>query len=242
MDSSVPTQRWEDVEAFLLAEATRDLERYGSEHGLESMRPCVVAYAGDTPLLTAFLRPFPPHGAMTPIIEVLSAAVPLGADRVALSLSGRAWSMHDPLPPVIDGVGDLRQRVVILTFVDDHERRGHRTEVIHPFEVAAGRVVWGERRDLGPSIGEVSQGLELLVRNRDELRATDKQIAVQLRRCSLLGHLVAVGPTVADRIDLDDPLLDDVARRALPACPRPPAARRSPRIARRPTRRRSDRR
>lgn len=204
MDDAVAMQRWEGAEAFLIAEAQRDLEPLGDHPGLDAVRPCLVAFAGAAPLLLAWWRCFDKGQALDPLVELMSLAVPLGADRVALSLSGRAWSLDDPVPPVLPGVGDLRQRVLHLTFVDDHEGRGHRTEVLYPYDMDGDRVVWGERRELGPSEGEVPQGMELLVRMRAELHTDDvEELAGQLRRCARLGHLVAVAPAVCARLGVD---------------------------------------
>jgi hypothetical protein len=86
--------QWDEVEQFMIAEAERDLEA-GNE-----VRPCFAAFACEAPLVLAFLRPFPKGGYHDPLIELLALAAPLNADRLKLSLSGRAWSMDDPIPPV----------------------------------------------------------------------------------------------------------------------------------------------
>src|SRR5687767_6035135 len=97
---------WGDVEGFLLDEAAKDVALS------DEVRPCLAAFAGDEPLLVAWWRPFPKGGYADPLIELLALACPLGADRVAQSLAGRATSLDDPIAPVVAGVGDLRQRVV----------------------------------------------------------------------------------------------------------------------------------
>lgn len=225
MGSAVPPQQWDEVEAFLVAEAARDLQPASWGGPPDAVRPCLVAFSGDQLVLVAWWRWFDKGQYMDPMIEVMAAVCPLGADRVALSLSGRAWSMDDPIPPVVDGIGDLRQRVLHLVLVDDHGSRGHRTEVLRPYDVEGGRVRWGERHELGPSQGQLPLGLEHLVRTREHLSASDEDIALQLRRCSALGHLVSLAPAITERFGVD----------LAPG----PSNRRPPRSSLRATRRRS---
>ena len=189
-------QRWDDVEAFLVEEAAEDLRE-----GLD-VRPCLVAYDGSDGLFTAFLRDFPKGGYSDPIIELLALAMPLGADRLALSVSGRAWSMDDPLPPVVDGVGDLRQRVVCVTQVDGTGDVPRVISSMHPFEVRGGRVRWEPAVRSGAPEGWLTEALALAVQQRAALRASPRDMRRQARRCVRLGHLLGVSDVAARRLRL----------------------------------------
>ena len=120
---------WGDQPAFLTDLAVADLEA-----GM-AVRATLVAFRGEQPLVLATLRPFASGAHHDAIIEVAALAWSLRADRVALSLSGRAWSLEDPVPPVVEGVGDLRQRVVVVHVAEatpdrddgDARRGGSRT-------------------------------------------------------------------------------------------------------------------
>ncbi|MGH8884423.1 MAG: hypothetical protein ACRDYX_04485 [Egibacteraceae bacterium] len=189
-------QQWEEMEGFMIAEAERDLEA-GDE-----IRPCFTAFAGENPLVLAFLRPFPKGGYHDPLIELIALAAPLDADRLKLSISGRAWSMNDPIPPVDPDLGDLRQRVLQIESVDGAAGRSRRSSALHPYDVVDGTVRWGETMRLGGGEGWIPGALEIAVRKRRRLRAPLDEIRKQAERCVILGHLVALGPTVVDRLQL----------------------------------------
>ncbi|MGH8899450.1 MAG: hypothetical protein ACRDZ4_21105 [Egibacteraceae bacterium] len=189
-------QQWEEMERFMIAEAERDLEA-GDE-----IRPCFTAFSGGNPLVLAFLRPFPKGGYHDPLIELIALAAPLDADRLKLSISGRAWSMNDPIPPVDPDLGDLRQRVLEIESVDGTVGRPRCSSALHPYDVVDGTVRWGETMRLGGGEGWIPGALEIAVRKRRRLRAPLDEIRKQAERCVILGHLVALGPTVADRLQL----------------------------------------
>lgn len=189
-------QRWEDIEQFLLDEAARDLA-----DGVPA-RPCIAAFRGAQPLMLAFLRPHAKGAYVDPMIEVLTIAAGLRADRLMASFSGRAWSWEDPIPPVLPGVGDLRQTVVSVHRVDGSGPELSTGDVIIPYSVDAGRVVWGERLDQESAEGVIPQVLRVMVERGAELMATDEDIALQVLRCDRLGHLVGLGPGVGERLGL----------------------------------------
>lgn len=189
-------QQWENMEAFMTAEAARDLEAG------EEVRPCFAAFAGAAPLVLAFLRPFPQGRAADALIELLALAAPLDADRLALSIGGRAWSLDDPIPPVDPDFGDLRQRVVAIESVDGSVGRPRPASTIIPFDLVDGQVRWGE-----PLRGEgehswVASAFVVTIRKRRQLRGSMEEIRRQAKRCVALGHLLALSPTVADRLHL----------------------------------------
>lgn len=187
------TTRWDDREEFLLEEAERDLVR------VDCVRPCLLAFHGEESLVCAFLRKPPKGGDLWPIIEVAVLTQALGADRLAFSVSARAWSFDDPIVPVAGDV-DLRQRIVHLITVDGHRQRAVRTETVHPFEISGGEVRWDEPLQMGPSQGNVGALLELGVRERHQLIQPLDDIRAQAMRCVALGHLIALDPRTSERL------------------------------------------
>ena len=188
--------RWDDVEQVLIEEAVADLE------ATDEVRPCLAAFAGDTPLALAFVRPFEKGHYHDALLEIWSLVVPLGADRLALSMGARAWSWDDPMPPVIAGVGDLRQRVVVITTVDGTAAEVTRGSSLHPFDRDGQAITWGttlrERAD-----GWIVEAMQLLVRDREQMRFPVEEVASQLRRCVRLGHVVALSPAASHWLGVD---------------------------------------
>jgi hypothetical protein len=188
---------WDDRRDFLLDEAARDLVATGE------VRPCLVAFRGDEPLLLAWSRPFEKGAYHEPLLELLTLAAMLRADRLALSLSGRAWSHRDPIPPVVDGAGDLRQRVVLVESVDATRVPPERGSLIVPFELDGETVRWGEDRlDLDGADGWASGALLTAAEGPAELRGSDEETRMHALRCVALGHLLAFEQAVVDRLDL----------------------------------------
>ena len=187
-------QRWQDVEAFLTAEAERDLCATGE------VTPCLVACSGDEPLFAAFLRPFDRGAYVDPMIELLALAMPLGADRLALSLGGRAWSFDDPVVPVVPGTGDLRQRVVCIHLADGTMGEPAIETLVLPFDIQDGVVVWDTELRPGPSESWINQALALSVSARDALQASPAGLAAQAQRCVTLGHQLYLAPAGDSRM------------------------------------------
>lgn len=188
---------WESSEEFLLGVAENDLRRDGS------VQPCLTAFAGEQPLLVGWLRPHPPGGYVQPVVELLALAGPLGADRLHLSVSGRAWSLDDPIPPV-SGDADLRQRAVVLMRADGHGRTEARmASAIHPFDLDGDVVTWHDRVDPGPPEGPLPDLFRTSVIVMRDLHAPIDQLRDQARRCVLLGHTLALAPIVETQLGLD---------------------------------------
>jgi hypothetical protein len=186
---------WDEMERFMIAEAERDLAA-GAD-----VRPCFTAFAGQTPLVLAFVRPFPKGGYQQPLIELLALAAPLAADRLKLTITGRAWSMLDPIPPVDPQLGDLRQRVLVITSVDAHAGHSRSWSVLLPFDAADGTVTWGKRTHTTSGEGWIPHAFQKAVHMRRAFRgASIADLRAQATRCAALGHLVALGPTVAGRL------------------------------------------
>lgn len=188
---------WDDwVVELLRAGADLDLRIDGEA------TPRFVAAEGDEPVFFAEIRPFAKGGYHRPLIELMALALPLGADRVAVGITGRLSSLEDPIPPVIDGVGDLRQRALVLELVDGHGQRATNRSVITPFDLLDGDVVWGEPFEPGPAEGWISQALTVMVDERDRVRMTEEDVRFQMDRCLALGHDISLEDEVADRFGI----------------------------------------
>jgi hypothetical protein len=77
-------QDWNDVDAWLRDIADRDLAATGG------VRPTLVAFTAHRPLLMVRCRAFAPGDGAAALREMLDIAVPMGADRVAVSFGGTA--------------------------------------------------------------------------------------------------------------------------------------------------------
>ncbi|HVM19312.1 MAG TPA: hypothetical protein VM307_05060 [Egibacteraceae bacterium] len=190
----VTVHPWTDVADLLKQEAEQDLD-----DGVP-VSPCLAAGLDEDIALMAFLRPFPKGEYVNPMIELLALAGALGADRLALSISGRAWSLEDPVPPVVDGVGDLRQRVVVIHTVSATAGGTEATSTLHPFNVHDGVVVWGTPVTNTSGEGWLLESLRVCVEQRAALRTNPAKAVQQLERCRALGHLVALTPDTARRL------------------------------------------
>lgn len=188
-------ERWDDIERFLLDEATEDLR-----HG-QDIRPCLVAFAGDQPLLLGFLRPFPKGDYADPITELIALAAPLGADRLALSMGARAWSLIDPIPPVVPGVGDLRQRVLVIERADGSRGAARGASSAHPYDLNnKNQVTWGTPIRQPGNDGWISRALTVSIDHRQHISGSVAETRRQADRCVRLGHTVALAPAVWDRL------------------------------------------
>lgn len=193
--------------------------------GHEVVTPCLAAFTGPHPRFLAFLREFDQGAYHAPMIELLALAAPLDVDRLAFMISGRAWSLQDPVVPVTEDA-DLRQRVLCIELVEAVGGRPRHTSVLLPFDPpaagggpgaglagsgpagAAGVVSWEHRQVLAGGQGWIGSALTLAVsgHTRRRMRAPDAEIARQARRVTLLGHDLHLEPALAERL-----------RRSLPA-------------------------
>ena len=186
---------WDDVERLLLELATDDLQADGE------ICPSLGAYRGQAPLLLGFLRPFAKGAYHDAVVELLALAIPLGADRLVFTAGGRVWSWDDPVPPVVPGVGDLRQRALTITFVDGSGDDVDRVSALHPFDLTDGSVQWGDPiRERGESW--LADAMTVALQRRSELSAGLRETRKQARRCVRLGHELAFSPDVADLLAL----------------------------------------
>lgn len=187
---------WDGVTDYLRSEAELDIA------GTGEVRPCLAAFRGDRGLAIGWLRPFEKGEYHDPLIELVALFVPLGADRLALSLGGRAWSLLDPIPPVSEA-GDLRQRVLLIQTVDGHRRRAELSARINPFTLDEGAVCWDEPTDLGPGEGWITGLLQVAIDRRHDLGGPADEVAAQAERCARLGHMLAFERETAERLGLE---------------------------------------
>jgi len=202
MDLDIPPlTRWSDVEAFLLDDATRDLAA-----GVGPL-PALAAAIDDEVVALGTLRPFDDTGPVPALVEVLALLLPLGVNRVALRLSGRAWSTLDPIPPVSDA-GDLRARVLVLVQADGLPHPCRISSGLHELQQEPSSQGWTlgavivdtEEQPVAPII----EALGILLDRRDELEGdvTGAGLVAQLGRILLLGHELALAPELAFRLTM----------------------------------------
>lgn len=165
--------------------------------------PRFIAAEGELPLVVADVRSFPKGGYHDPLIELMALAVPMGADRVAVGITGRVASLEDPIPPVVDGVGDLRQPVLVVELVDGHRQPARASTVLVPFDLAGREVRWHAPFDPGPGEGWIPSALSLLVDRRDEMEVRPGDVLEQAERCAMLGHALTFEAEAAVRFGLD---------------------------------------
>ena len=191
---SLPT--WEEAEGFLLELAAGDLDA-----GTWPL-PTLLACIDDEAVAVNTLRPFDEEELVPALVEVLALLLPLGVNRVALLLPGRAWSTLDPIPPVAEE-GDLRARVLILLQADGGHRPCRYSSRLRELREEPGDGRWR----IGEVVAEGSQDAEapvldalgILLDRRDELRrdTTGSALVAQLGRVLLLGHRLALTPRLA---------------------------------------------
>lgn len=179
-----------------MEEASRDLE------GGAPVRPCLVALAGEQRLFLAFLRAFAPRRHLDALVELFALAAPLDADRLVLSMGARAWSLDDPIPPVLPDGGDLRQRVLALLEVDGSAGWPRARSTVVPFDLQDGRVRWGEEISQEGEQAPLLRAMALTLRHRARIGrgATEEQIRAQAERCAARGHLLGLSPSVHRRL------------------------------------------
>lgn len=166
-------------------------------------RPRFVAARGDDPLFCAELRPFPDRCYQEPLVELMALAAPLGADRLAVATTGRLTSLDDPIPPVIPGVGDLRQRALVLHLADGNGHEAVGRSVLVPFTLEGGALRWEEPLEPGPAEGWIASAFAVMIDHRHELAAPTDVIREQAERCLGLGHVLALEHAIADRLGIE---------------------------------------
>lgn len=194
--SPAPPPSWADQTRLLLDLALGDLAAGGD------VLPTMVAFRGDEALFLATIRPFAPGDHEDAVLEVGALAAALRADRLLLSLAGRAWSLHDPIPPVLPDGPDLRQRVVVLHRVDATTDDPACLTTVVPIEVADdGQVVTGPALTDIDGEGTVPRTL-LVAATMSHGRWRRDELAVQVVRCEQLGHRIAWSTGAREVVEL----------------------------------------
>lgn len=195
-------ERWDEVELDLQVEATMALDQ-----GLVPAQ-LLVAFDDEEPLAVVGLRPFEPDGVLDALVEVLALLLPLGARRLALALPGQA--RDDETGPAVaaatglttaealvvlataDAAGDgpTRLRARVLPLAHDGDCWQWRDQ--DALDVDADE--WSVTRALGVLL----DGPALLDGGAGDERT---QLQAQLARCLLLGHVVTLAPSTADRLE-----------------------------------------
>lgn len=189
--------RWADQPTLLLDLAINDLEQ-----GI-GILPSLIAFRGEEALVLATLRSFDKGSHHDPIIEVATLAAVLGADRLVVSLGGRAWSMDDPIPPVLPDGPDLRQPVVVIHQVDASVDPPLISSTIQPYDLAEIAddlaVLRGTPVTVADGTGWVPRVL-LTVATACQGPHDDTDLLTLASRCERLGHRLAWSPSVGARL------------------------------------------
>jgi hypothetical protein len=200
MRDLAPPRRWEDARTDLLALAAADLDAAATP------APTLLAFGGDDALAVVSLRPFERDELVQALLEVLALLLPIGADRVAVSLPGRAWRLDEPVAPVAPDL-DLRRPVVVVTTADASQGPCTTTTTVHPVHVDDDGWRWLGGFDAGADDDDGAPAvaaMRLLLDARGELSsgvAPDPRLAAQLGRVLLLGHVLALSPTAATALE-----------------------------------------
>jgi hypothetical protein len=190
---------WSDARDDLLALAAGDLDA-----GTPPL-PTLLGFTGDDALAIVTLRPCDRDELVQALLEVLALLLPLGADRIAVSFPGRAWSVEDGM--VAADAPEPRSPVLLVTLADAAGGPCQTSTSIHPFEEHA--VGWEWLAALYPDEDPDPEpaaivALRLLLDAREQVTSEqqgDLRIPAQFGRVLLLGHQVALAPLAAERLE-----------------------------------------
>lgn len=180
--------RWSDAADRLTDLADADLA------GGMAPRPTLAAFAGHHPVALVTLRTLD-DPLLGVLLEVLALVLPLGADRLAVSLN----PARSPA-----GSGSSHDRPVLaILLVDGAQHPATVTAELRDLD-ASGPVTRGVRVPAVPH--GTASGLAVALDHRSELDPPrPAALLAQLGRLLVLGHRVALAPVTAER-------LQDVAR------------------------------
>ena len=189
-----PHTAWDQAHHLLLSGATEDLDR-----GHPPL-PVLAAAIDEELVALGVLRPFDAtEGPLPPVVELLALLLPLGVDRIALLLPGRAWQQDEPAGDGLGGNGSTgdAQHVVVLVVADGRESPCRLQAELREIEWCDGTEVLGPPRAADdPQDSPLLAALQLLLERRRELvdDAHTTSILGQLARILLLGHELAMAP------------------------------------------------
>jgi hypothetical protein len=195
-------QHWHEVKHWLRELAQDDVVETGG------IRPTLVAFAGERPLLCARWRPFERGGGHAALIELLTLAMPLGADRLAVSVGGNAWSYADRSghdQPYVGPSGqdwpyprDDRRQVLMIAVSDDTTGGGRPRCTLTPFTHGQEGVRWGDPLESDEVEGWLVDTLAAPHQAVPSLQATVDDLAATAMRCVALGHELYFPRTESD--------------------------------------------
>lgn len=200
---------WHEVPDMLRGCAQDDLA------DRDAVRPTLVAFAGERPLLLARSRPFGPSDAGAALGELFDLVAALGADRVAMAIGGTARTQD---LTGIDGLltdSDLHEVLIIATVERAAVAAAPRC-TLTALERRGDKVVCGESVTTDAVSGWLAARLSACVEHASQPAAT-ADVAARVMRCMALGHDLFVaggaGPAgVRSRAERDDEVVPTDAR------------------------------
>lgn len=172
---------WHEVPDLLRGWAHDDLTDCGA------VRPTLVAFAGERPLLLVRLRPFGQHQAGGAVTEALDTAAALGADRVAMSFGGVA-TWPDDLTGIDAPLTESRIHEVLTIITVEHatiDAGPHCT--LTALERRGADLVWGASVTTRAVSGWLTAELTACLAHPPQ-RQSDAEISTKVMRCTARGH------------------------------------------------------
>lgn len=197
MLDALPTVAFSQCTTLLRGFAADDLDL-----GM-SPQPTLLAYENERPLATVMLRPFGDGQVVEAVLEVLALLMPLGTDRIVVSLPGRAWSAQDPIVPVTPDA-DLRQPVLLICVADGTQVPAALSVSLHGIELDAAGWRWDGSVEAQDELdAPLIDVLRLLLDARNRLfdPPPDLRIAAQFGRVLLRGHEVHLSALATERLE-----------------------------------------
>ena len=127
-DKEPDMQDWNDVEEWLRDVAGHDVAATGG------VRPTLVAFAAHRPLLMVRCRGFAPGDGPAALREMLDIAVPMGADRVAVSFGGTAQTDGGGVSAVAGGPDATVREILLIAVAERSDDSVDLRCALHPLE------------------------------------------------------------------------------------------------------------
>ncbi len=177
-------RHWDDVEAWLRQLAEDDMRHDGR------IRPTLVAFATRRPLLMVRCRAFAAGEGAAALREILDIALPLGADRIAMSFGGRAWKVDGDARPRHDR-STLREILLIAVAERNSEGVDLRC-ILHEIDRARCGPAIERSSDTHPVAGWLPRTLTTALAARTGVPTSREVIAARAVHSITLGHQLHV--------------------------------------------------